>query len=129
MDYAGIADAHKRPRMMTGKGWRTLIQEHLFPAIIKCLLRILVFVSLGERRKRGDVLLYITETSQSQPLRNPKFEYPTSASRIRISDLRLPFLIEPGRESQQRDKVIHPLSRRRMVTSHSPCDVYVPRWN
>ena len=78
---------------------RALIQEHLFPAIVKCLLRALVFVSLEDRRKHGDVLSYITEISQSQNLRNPKFEYPTSASRIRISDLRLPFLIEPGRES------------------------------
>jgi len=99
MDYAGIAYAHKRPRMMAGKGWCTLIQEHLFPAIVKCLLRVLEFISLEDRRKRSDMLSYITETSQSQNLRNPKFEYPTSASRIRISDLRLPFLIEPDRES------------------------------
>jgi len=33
-----------------------LIQEHLFPAIVKCLLRVLVFVPLEDRRKRGDVL-------------------------------------------------------------------------
>jgi hypothetical protein len=99
MNYAGIAYVHKRPIMIDREGVAYI--EHLFPAIVKYLLRVLAFVSLEDRRTRGDVLSYITEISQSQNLWNPKFEYPTSGStsRIRISDLRLPFLIEPGRES------------------------------
>ena len=79
--------------------WLTLIQEHLFPAIVKYLLRVLVVFAPEDRCERGNVLSYTTKASQSQCPPNPKFEYSTSASRMRISDLRLPFLMEPGREN------------------------------
>ena len=75
---------------------RTLIQENLFPAVVKGLFRVFVLAAFIDGCERGDLL-------HTNPVRNknrPK-EFrvePTSASRKRISDLRLPFLIEPGRE-------------------------------
>ena len=73
-----------------------MVQKNLFPAIVKGLLRVFVLAALENGRKRGDVL-----NRSPKPVRQKKKkigESPASASRKRISDLRLPFLIEPGRE-------------------------------
>ena len=75
---------------------RTLVQENLFPTIVNGLLRVLVLFALEDGCKRGDVL-----HTSPKPVRNRLTELKTrltSASRKRISDLRLPFLIEPGHE-------------------------------
>jgi hypothetical protein len=38
--------------------WPTLIQEHFFPVIVKCLLRILVLFALENGCKHGNVLCH-----------------------------------------------------------------------
>jgi hypothetical protein len=79
---------------------RTLVQKNLFPTIVKGLLRVLILFALEDGSKRGDVLYTSPNPVRDKILPKPKKigATPTSASRKRISDLRLPFLIEPGRE-------------------------------
>jgi len=100
MDYAGIAYAHQFPRTRR-EVLHTLIQEDLFPTIVEGLLRVLVPVALEDGCKRSDVLQTSPKPFRDESLLEPIRNFgvtPTSASRKRISDLRLPFLIEPGRK-------------------------------
>jgi len=66
--------AYVSPENEERGGWHTLIQENLFPAIVKGLLRILVLFALEDRCERGHVLSHRRNQSVLMPA-NPKFEY------------------------------------------------------
>lgn len=55
MDYARIAYGYK-PENVEIRGLRTLIQEHLFPTIIKSLLGVLILISIVDGCECRDVL-------------------------------------------------------------------------
>ena len=99
----------------------TLIQEQLLPIVVDLFLRVRVLISLVHRSQGGKMLckycvleianIIVTDTR-------------TSTSRINISDLRLPFLIEPVSPKTGRhirlDKPYVDSTHREMCTS--PCE-------
>ena len=99
----------------------TLVQEQLLPIIVDLFLRVRVLISLVHRSQGGKMLCRCRGSEIANSL---VAGTRTSTSRINISDLRLPFLIEPvspktGRHTRL-DKPYVDSTHREMCTS--PCE-------
>lgn len=70
----------------------TLVQEQLFPIIVNLFLRVRVLLPLVHRSQGGKMLCKCRVLEIANII---VIDARTSTSRINISDLRLPFLIEP----------------------------------